>query len=432
LIPRYFDLLVLLVERRREAVTRREILDAVWSDVVVSDGALSQAVRTLRRALGDDRREPVFIRTVSRHGYRFVFPDVVEEADAESADARMAAVEPPSAPSAAAGDGDAFAAALERLTAPGPLDGEDRREAAEALHALGTERALARLDSHPGRARARALLRDTRWDVAGARAVPLLGRADLPATLAWLVWLRFRRTLRVASRRWAAAVGGGALTGLVAGIMGGLVLRFGPGSQASQGVPAALGLVGMAVGGLGAAGVGAGLAAAEVLFRSRRGPALIAGGALGGGAIGAGAHLLALWTIQSLFGRDLSPTAGGFEGLVLGGAAGLGYALTTKQPEGGMAAPRGGARARVVLTTGLACAAAAALLGATGSYLGAMSLDFVARAFPGSQVGVQPLSRLLGESEPGLVTRVVISGGEGLLFGAGLALGLTRRPPPPP
>ncbi|PYQ18150.1 MAG: CadC family transcriptional regulator, partial [Acidobacteria bacterium] len=53
---------------------RREILDAVWSDVVVSDGALSQAVRTLRRALGDDPREPVFIRTVSRHGYRFVFP----------------------------------------------------------------------------------------------------------------------------------------------------------------------------------------------------------------------------------------------------------------------------------------------------------------------------------------------------------------------
>ena len=195
-------------------------------------------------------------------------------------------------------------------------------------------------------------------------------------------------------------------------------------------MPAALGLVGLAVGGLGAAGVGAGLAAAEVLFRSWRGLALVVGGALGGGAVGAGAHLLALWTIQSLFGQDLSPTAGGFEGLVLGGAAGLGYALSTRRAEGGMAAPQGWARARVVLATGLACAAAAALLGATGSYLGAMSLDFVAHAFPGSQVRIQPLSRLLGESEPGLVTRVVISGGEGLLFGAGLALGLTRRPPP--
>jgi DNA-binding winged helix-turn-helix (wHTH) protein len=430
LIPRYFDLLVLLVERRQEAVARREILDAVWSDVVVSDGALSQAVRTLRRALGDDPREPVFIRTVSRHGYRFVFPDVVEQPDGDSVDLRVPRAEAPSASSASFADGDAFNAALERLTAPGPLDGEERREAAETLHALGTDEALARLDRDPRRARARALLRDTRWDVAGARPVPLVGQPDLPATLLWLVWLRFRRTERVASQRWAGAAAGGALTGLLAGIAGGLALRFGPGSQASSGVPAALGLVGLVVGGLGAAGVGAGLAAAEVVFRSRRGAALVVGGALGGGAVGAGAHLLALWTIQSLFGRDLSPTAGGFEGLVLGGAAGLGYALTTRRAEGGMAAPRGWARARVVLVTGLACAAAAALLGATGSYLGAMSLDFVARAFPGSQVGVQPLSRLLGESEPGLVTRVVISGGEGLLFGAGLALGLTRRPPP--
>jgi DNA-binding winged helix-turn-helix (wHTH) protein len=54
LIPRYFDLLVLLVERRHEAVHRREIFDLVWHDVIVSDGALSQAMRTLRRTLGDD------------------------------------------------------------------------------------------------------------------------------------------------------------------------------------------------------------------------------------------------------------------------------------------------------------------------------------------------------------------------------------------
>lgn len=66
LIGRYLDLLLLLVERHPEAVTRHDILDAVWSDVVVSDGALNQAVRTLRRTLGDDPREPTFIRTVAR------------------------------------------------------------------------------------------------------------------------------------------------------------------------------------------------------------------------------------------------------------------------------------------------------------------------------------------------------------------------------
>src|SRR6187401_3224969 len=81
LIPRYFDLLVFLIERRHEAVHRRDIFDRVWNDVVVSDSALSQAIRTIRRALGDDSREPRFIRTVSRHGYRFVYVDVVEEED---------------------------------------------------------------------------------------------------------------------------------------------------------------------------------------------------------------------------------------------------------------------------------------------------------------------------------------------------------------
>ena len=81
LIPRYFDLLVFLVERRGEAVHRRDIFDRIWSDVIVSDSALSQAIRTIRRVLGDDSREPRFVRTVSRHGYQFVFADVVEEDD---------------------------------------------------------------------------------------------------------------------------------------------------------------------------------------------------------------------------------------------------------------------------------------------------------------------------------------------------------------
>src|SRR4051794_27517029 len=81
LIPRYFDLLVFLIERRGEAVHRRDIFDRVWNDVIVSDSALSQAIRTIRRVLGDDSRDPRFVRTVSRHGYRFVFTDIVEEDD---------------------------------------------------------------------------------------------------------------------------------------------------------------------------------------------------------------------------------------------------------------------------------------------------------------------------------------------------------------
>ena len=86
LIPRYFDLLLLLVERRREAVHRNEIFDRVWGDVTVSDSALSQAVRTIRRTLDDDPKEPRFIRTVSRHGYQFVFAEVLEEDEGHEGD----------------------------------------------------------------------------------------------------------------------------------------------------------------------------------------------------------------------------------------------------------------------------------------------------------------------------------------------------------
>jgi DNA-binding winged helix-turn-helix (wHTH) protein len=454
LIPRYFDLLVLLLERRREAVHRREIFDRVWSDVVVSDGALSQAVRNLRRALGDDSREPVFIRTVSRHGYRFTYAEVIEEPDADGAGS--APPRPPvPAPAVEDAPGDPFEAALARLLAretpeaprsrsdrakggtpeftsgvPDDEDGSSRREAAEALHALGTAEALRRLeaDPRPGRALARALLRDTRWDVPGAGAVPLLGApGGIPAGLR-LVGLRLHRALRVAGLRLTAAAGGGALAGIVAGTVGGLVLFYAPGSVAPPTIVVALALIGAIVGGLGAAGVGAGLAAAEALARSRRGPALIALGAVGGGVLGWAAGLVGRWTLEGLFGHVLPDVGGGFEGLGLGAAAGLGYALATPRPEGGMAAPRGSERFRVALVTGLACAVAGVVLTALGADLAGVSLNALARSFQGSQVQLAPLARLLGEPELGDVTRSVLAAWEGMFFGAGLAWGLTRRP----
>ena len=124
------DLLLLLIERRREAVHRREIFDRAWPDVIVSESALSQAVRTIRRTLGDDSREPRFIRTVSRHGYQFVHPEVIEEEDDASAPAP-----PPAAPrrggAAGAGRRTALAAlaACGRFAATGWTGASDRRRA---------------------------------------------------------------------------------------------------------------------------------------------------------------------------------------------------------------------------------------------------------------------------------------------------------------
>jgi DNA-binding winged helix-turn-helix (wHTH) protein len=420
LIPRYFDLLLLLLARRHEAVHRRVILDSVWSEVVVSEGALTQAVRTLRRCLGDDPREPRFIRTVSRHGYQFVYGAVTEEEDSPALPG--AAVEP--APPSVDRNG-AYEEALAELLGPGTL--EERRGAAETLHGLGTSEALERLGTRPGHAGARALLRDARWDVPGAGKVPLLGAPGGLASVAWLVLLRLRRATDVAARRWQGAALGGGLAGLGAGVLGGVALRFSPGAHLPDTVPVALGVVGTAIGGVGAAGVGAGLAAAEVAARSHRRLTLVVLGALGGGVVGALAHLLARWTLEGLFGHDLSAVGGGLEGLVIGGGAGLGYGFATRSVEAGMAAPRGRDRFRVALVTALACAVAGVLLTFLGRPLGGVSIDIMARSFPGSQVGLAPFARLFGEDGLGPVTRTVLSIVEGGLFGLGMTFGLTRR-----
>src|SRR3954464_12281420 len=74
---RYFDALALLLRERGRLVTKDRFMDEVWHGVPVTDEALTQCIRTLRRQLGDDAARPRFIETVPKHGYRFI-------ADAES------------------------------------------------------------------------------------------------------------------------------------------------------------------------------------------------------------------------------------------------------------------------------------------------------------------------------------------------------------
>jgi DNA-binding winged helix-turn-helix (wHTH) protein/Tol biopolymer transport system component len=71
---RALDSLVYLVEHRDRLVSKNELIDAVWSDVVVTDDSLIHAISVMRRALGDDPNEPRFVQTVPRRGYRFVAP----------------------------------------------------------------------------------------------------------------------------------------------------------------------------------------------------------------------------------------------------------------------------------------------------------------------------------------------------------------------
>lgn len=74
---RYLDALALLVSERGRLVSKERFLEEVWRGVPVTEEALTQCIKTLRRQLGDDAGRPRFIETVPKHGYRFIAP--VEE-----------------------------------------------------------------------------------------------------------------------------------------------------------------------------------------------------------------------------------------------------------------------------------------------------------------------------------------------------------------
>lgn len=66
------SLLVHLAVHRDRVVSKQELFDELWPDVVVGEAAMSSALKDLRRALGDDGSQMRFIRTFRRRGYRFV------------------------------------------------------------------------------------------------------------------------------------------------------------------------------------------------------------------------------------------------------------------------------------------------------------------------------------------------------------------------
>jgi DNA-binding winged helix-turn-helix (wHTH) protein/tetratricopeptide (TPR) repeat protein len=63
-----------LVAHAGELLTKDDLLEAVWPRTVVVEGVLTTVVRELRRALDDPARNPLFIQTVHRQGYRFIAP----------------------------------------------------------------------------------------------------------------------------------------------------------------------------------------------------------------------------------------------------------------------------------------------------------------------------------------------------------------------
>ena len=74
LTPRAMEVLVCLAQHAGEPVTKEELLKTVWSDAFVGDDVLKRAIAELRRVFEDDVKEPQFIQTIAKRGYRLIAP----------------------------------------------------------------------------------------------------------------------------------------------------------------------------------------------------------------------------------------------------------------------------------------------------------------------------------------------------------------------
>jgi Tol biopolymer transport system component/DNA-binding winged helix-turn-helix (wHTH) protein len=76
--PKAMGVLLELAKDPGEVVSRQHLLERVWGPEMATDDVLSRAISELRRALGDDTRNPRFIETVRGAGYRLLVPDTGE------------------------------------------------------------------------------------------------------------------------------------------------------------------------------------------------------------------------------------------------------------------------------------------------------------------------------------------------------------------
>jgi DNA-binding winged helix-turn-helix (wHTH) protein len=314
---RYLDALCLLVSEAGKLVSKERFHQEVWRGVPVTDEALTQCIKTLRRQLGDDAAKPRFIETVPKHGYRFISP-VEEVAEAPEADP---AVQGPAAP-----------------VQPRAYD---------------------------------------------ARKFLLLG-------------------------------GAGTLGAGLAGIIGGLFYGFvgasqplAPGMGAASVLLVLLWLT-IAAALMGGAGVSFGIAAAGF---ARRRYWMILGGAAGGMTVGGAVKLLGLDAFHLLLGKSPGEITGAAEGIMLGGAVGLGVWLAQRRT--------GPLRLRrSVIAAALAGAAAGILIPLLGGRLMGGSLASLAHSFPDSRLRLDQIGAALGEEGFGPISQIVTGALEGTVFAA--------------
>ena len=93
---RVMAVLVELAKADGAVVSKEALIDAVWNGAIISDHSVANAVSDLRRALGDDRRNPKYIETVPKRGYRLLVTPISpkDHTDAAATEAPLAAESP--------------------------------------------------------------------------------------------------------------------------------------------------------------------------------------------------------------------------------------------------------------------------------------------------------------------------------------------------
>lgn len=108
--PKMMDVLTVLAHHPGRVVSKDELAAAVWPDVFVSESVITRAIAGLRRALEDDARQPRFIETIAKRGYRLIAPPRPVPAGATPAPAVAPASSSASSPTAAAAPAPPYAA----------------------------------------------------------------------------------------------------------------------------------------------------------------------------------------------------------------------------------------------------------------------------------------------------------------------------------
>jgi len=70
--PILMDMLVHLIKAAPAAITSEELLNTFWKNVVVEESTIHRRISQLRKALGDNARNPIYIATIPKHGYRVI------------------------------------------------------------------------------------------------------------------------------------------------------------------------------------------------------------------------------------------------------------------------------------------------------------------------------------------------------------------------